>query len=65
MKNLKQLLLVLILFTSLFATAQEENPSTAAQKEESIDASKPTNFYSFLDNTLRIFKPEKSECFWL
>lgn len=60
MKNLKQLLLVLILFTSFFATAQEENASTTGQDEEAIDASKPTNFYSFLDNTLE-FSSQKNQ----
>ncbi|MDN3641415.1 hypothetical protein QWY87_01790 [Lutimonas halocynthiae] len=60
MKNLKQLLLVLILFTSLLAAAQEENASTVGQEEESIDASKPTNFYSFLDNTLE-FSSQKNQ----
>ena len=60
MKNLKQLLLLLILFTSFLATAQEENTATDKQEEESIDASKPTNFYSFLDNTIE-FSSQKNQ----
>ena len=54
MKNLKQLLLVVILFSSFVANAQED---------EAIDASKPTNFYSFLDNTLEFSSQENQNVF--
>ena len=63
MKNLKQLLLVVILFSSFVANAQEENNSALNQEEELIDSSKPTNFYSFLDNTLEFSSQENQNVF--
>ncbi|WP_136479805.1 transporter [Cognatitamlana onchidii] len=50
MKNLKNLIVLpLLLLMSLV---------TFAQEEDSIDASKPTNFYSFVDNTLEYSSQE-------
>ncbi len=53
MNNLK---ILPLLFAMLFTTsvlAQEDEPSNVNEvTDERIDASKPTNFYSFLDNTL-------------
>ena len=60
MKNLKLLLIVLTLFTSYMAVAQDDDSTEVNQTEESIDASKPTNFYSFIDNTLE-YSNQKSQ----
>ena len=52
MKNILSNALALILIcTGTLLHAQEETEGSAADETE-IDASKPTNFYSFLDNTL-------------
>lgn len=63
MKNLKQLLLVLAVFSSLLATAQDDQQAAASNEEETIDASKPTNFYSFIDNTLEFSSQENQNVF--
>lgn len=63
MKNLRPLLIVLILFTSFLATAQEADTSGDNQEAEQIDASKPTNFYSFLDNTLEFSNQQNQNVF--
>jgi len=63
MKNLKLLFIALTLSSSLSLIAQEENASTIGQEEEGIDASKPTNFYSFLDNTLELSSQKNQNVF--
>ncbi|WP_298536680.1 hypothetical protein [uncultured Algibacter sp.] len=60
MKTLRQLLIALTLFTSLMIVAQNESKqqTAASNEEQSIDTSKPTNFYSFVDNTLEFSSQE-------
>ena len=51
MKTLRQLLIALTLFTSLMTVAQNDSKqqTAASNEEQSIDTSKPTNFYSFVE----------------
>jgi len=54
MKNLKHVFAFMLLFLSLSIMAQDEENSDSAGEGEDMDTSKPTNFYSFIDNTLEV-----------
>lgn len=65
MKNLnaiKKILLIIFFFGSFEILAQEQNEmliGNVNSQEETLDTSKPTNFYSFIDNTLEYSSQEK------
>tara|TARA_R110000787_G_scaffold131994_3_gene244167 strand:+ start:1191 stop:1973 length:783 start_codon:yes stop_codon:yes gene_type:complete len=63
MKNLKNTLLILILFSSFITIAQEEGETDANTDSGEMDTSKPTNFYSFIDNTLEYSNQENQNVF--
>jgi hypothetical protein len=67
MKNSKISFIVILILSSFMMFGQEESKlstsSDSSISEESLDTSKPTNFYSFLDNTLEYSSQEGQNVF--
>lgn len=63
MNIFKQLLFIAVLCSTFMLSAQSNDQDSNDGSDENIDTSKPTNFYSFLDNTLEYSSQENQNVF--